>query len=67
MPEKRRIPILGKKIVIIYGNPIDFKDILVNYHENRTEEIETRITITDTIFRAMDDLQKKASALEDNN
>ncbi|RHZ64080.1 hypothetical protein Glove_326g152 [Diversispora epigaea] len=73
MPEKTEnrkkqwIPILGKNVVIIYGSPIDFKDILIDYHEKRIEEVETRITITETIFRAMDELQKKAEVLENNS
>nr|CAG8495257.1 11487_t:CDS:2 [Entrophospora candida] len=67
MPEERDrpwIPILGKKMVIAYGNPIDFKDVLINFHEGKTEELSTRIKITDVIFDAMDDLQKKAESLE---
>ncbi|CAG8536118.1 4999_t:CDS:2 [Diversispora eburnea] len=65
--KKRWIPILGENVVIIYGSPIDFKDILIDYHEKKTEEVETRIIITETIFRAMDELQKKAEVLENNN
>ena len=66
MPSNRNssIPILGKKIVIVYGNPIDLKDLLIDYHEGRADEVLTRISITDTVFRAMDELQKKAESLK---
>jgi len=67
MPEERDnpwIPLLGKNVVIAFGEPIDFKDILTEYHEGKAEEVFTRIKITDVVFRAMDDLQKKAEALE---
>jgi len=66
MPEDRDhpwLPIFGKKIIIAYGNPIDFKDLLIDYHEGRVDEVTTRISITDTVFRAMDELQKKAESL----
>ncbi|CAG8624284.1 10014_t:CDS:2 [Funneliformis mosseae] len=70
MPENRnhpRFPILGKKIVIAYGNPIDFKDLLIDYHEGKANEVLTRISITDTIFRAMDELQKNVEARKLND
>ncbi|CAG8707651.1 hypothetical protein RhiirA5_356630 [Rhizophagus irregularis] len=66
MPEDRDrpwVPNFGKKIIIVYGNPIDFKDLLIDYHEGRVDEVTTRISITDTVFRAMDELQKTAESL----
>jgi hypothetical protein len=66
MPEdrdNRRTPNFGKKVIIAYGNPIDFKDLLVDYHEGRVDEVTTRISITDTVFRAMDELQKTVESL----
>ncbi|CAG8546434.1 11429_t:CDS:2 [Acaulospora colombiana] len=69
MPEGRGskywIPICGKKVVITYGQPIDFKDTLTNYYERKVEEIVTRVEITDTIFQAINELQKKTHSLED--
>lgn len=67
MPEDRArpwIPKFGKKIIIAFGNPIDFKDLLIDYHEGRVDEVTTRISITNTVFHAMDELQKKAESLE---
>jgi len=66
MPEVRDhpwMPYFGKRIIIVYGNPIDFKDLLTDYHEGRVDEVTTRISITDTVFRAMDELQKKVESL----
>ncbi|RIA95575.1 Telomere length regulator taz1 [Glomus cerebriforme] len=66
MPEDREhpwIPKFGKKVVIAYGNPMDFKDLLTDYHEGRVDEVSARISITDAVFRAMDELQKKAESL----
>ncbi|CAG8628222.1 8917_t:CDS:2, partial [Acaulospora morrowiae] len=63
MPERRVnncwIPVLGKKVVITYGKPIDFKGTLKSHYEKEAEEIVTRIAITDRIFRAISELQKK--------
>jgi monolysocardiolipin acyltransferase len=67
MPEDRPnpwLPKFGKKMIIAFGNPIDFKDLLIDYHEGRVDEVTTRISITNTVFRAMDELQKKAGSLE---
>lgn len=66
MPEDRNhpwVPNFGKKIIIVYGNPIDFKDLLTDYHEGKVDEVTTRISITDTVFHAMDELQKTAESL----
>jgi len=66
MPEEREstfLPSLGKKVAIAYGQPIDLKDLLTEYHEGRSGEIETRIKITDIVFEALNDLQKRAEAL----
>ncbi|KAF0517733.1 acyltransferase-domain-containing protein [Gigaspora margarita] len=41
MPKERDhtwIPLFGKNIVIVYGDPIDFKDILINYRAGKTDE-----------------------------
>jgi len=67
MPEGRDhkwLPKFRRKIIIAYGNPIDFKDLLIDYHEGRVDEVTTRISITNTVFRAMDELQKKVKSLE---
>ncbi|CAG8628188.1 10025_t:CDS:2, partial [Racocetra fulgida] len=58
------IPLFGKNVVIAYGDPIDFKDILINYRAGKTDEVTTRIIITDIIFRAMAELKKKSELLE---
>ncbi|CAG8667505.1 4198_t:CDS:1, partial [Cetraspora pellucida] len=61
MPKEREhtwIPLFGKNVIIAYGDPIDFKDILTNYRAGKTDEITTRIIITDIIFRAMAELKK---------
>ncbi|CAG8579508.1 4007_t:CDS:2 [Paraglomus brasilianum] len=65
MPEERDnpfIPLIGKDIKILFGDPIDLKELLAELHE--IDETTTRIRITDVIFRAMDELQRKASAIE---
>ncbi|GBC09954.1 hypothetical protein RclHR1_09230001 [Rhizophagus clarus] len=66
MPEDRErpwVPNFGKKVIIVYGNPMDFKDLLTAYHEGKVDEVTTRINITDSVFRAMDELQKTAESL----
>ncbi|CAG8748419.1 16324_t:CDS:2, partial [Acaulospora morrowiae] len=68
MPEKRVnncwIPVLGKEVVITYGKPIDLNDTLKSHYEKQAEEIVTRIAITDRIFRAISELQKKDQTFE---
>ncbi|CAG8778299.1 1828_t:CDS:1, partial [Dentiscutata heterogama] len=67
MPKERDhtwIPLFGKNVVIVYGDPIDFKDILANYHAGKTDEATTRIIITNVIFRTMAGLKKKSELLE---
>jgi len=65
MPEEREnpfIPLIGKDIKVLFGDPIDLKELLAELHE--VDETTTRIRITDIIFRAMDELQRKANAIE---
>ncbi|CAG8585534.1 1652_t:CDS:2 [Paraglomus occultum] len=65
MPEERDnpfIPLIGKDIKILFGDPIDLKELLAELQE--VDETTTRIRITDIIFRAMDELQRKACAIE---
>ncbi|KAG9297922.1 hypothetical protein G9A89_018750 [Geosiphon pyriformis] len=62
--ESSYIPILGQKVVIAFGEPIDLKDVLTKFHQGKIEERETRIKITDVIFSALNELQKTAEALE---
>ncbi|RIB08886.1 Tafazzin-like protein [Gigaspora rosea] len=67
MPKERDhtwIPLFGKNIVIVYGDPIDFKDILINYHAGKTDEATVRIIVTNIIFNTMTKLKKNSELLE---
>ncbi|CAG8822424.1 24353_t:CDS:2, partial [Gigaspora margarita] len=58
------IPLFGKNIVIVYGDPIDFKDVLINYRAGKTDEATVRIIVTSIIFNTMTKLKKNSELLE---
>lgn len=57
MPEGVRFrPRLFQRLTVIFGDPIDFTDLLQDYQKDQAGEVETRIKITQRCKEAIEAL-----------
>ncbi|KAF9354313.1 hypothetical protein BGX34_011104 [Mortierella sp. NVP85] len=52
------IPVLGKPLTVVFGEPIDFGPLMKDYKEGKMEEVEARIKITERVFDALEELKE---------
>ncbi|KAF7722266.1 hypothetical protein EC973_003486 [Apophysomyces ossiformis] len=55
---------LFQPITLVFGDPIDFQDILKAWKAGELDDAETRIRIATTIYKALEELKKETQILQ---
>lgn len=66
LPNKKPyIPLIGKRVTILYGEKMDFRSLLKELRERNATAIEMRKAITDRIEVELDKLKEKAEKIHE--
>lgn len=50
---------LNKPITLVFGDPVDYSDILASWREGKLSKKDTRIKITERLYEAIEALQRQ--------